>query len=120
MPLATVTDPHQQEILWTHYYFAFFALLMLIGGIMGYVKARSVASLVAGVISGLLLILGALLIFHHLEKGGGALLLLVSLALLGRFTPSLLRGKLNPAAYVAPLSLVGTILAAMLLFTAKS
>ena len=44
--------------------------------------------------------------------------LLVSLALLGRFLPSLFRGKLNPAAYVVPLSIVGVVFALMLLFSA--
>ncbi len=28
MLLATVTDSHQQEILWAHYYFALFALVI--------------------------------------------------------------------------------------------
>ncbi len=116
--LATIADAHQQRILWAHYYFALFGLLTLVGGVMGYVKAKSTASLVAGGVSGLLLIFGAFLIFHHYERGGGALLLLISLALLGRFTPALLRGKLNPAAYVAPLSLLGAILAILLLFAA--
>ena len=49
---------------------------------------------------------------------GAVLDLLVSLALLGRFAPSLFRGKFNPAAYVVPLSIIGAIFALLLLFSA--
>lgn len=104
------------------YLFAFFALfgtVTILGGIQGYLNARSVASLVAGAISGVLLLAGAFLWHAGYLKGGPILLFVISLALLGRFTPSLLRGKLNPAVYIVPLSLVGTILAALVLFTAR-
>lgn len=99
----------------TKVFFLFFGVITLVGGVMGYVKARSTASLVAGGVSGLLLIVGALLIPRAWQAG---LILdgLVSLALLGRFAPALFRGKLNPAAYVVPLALVGVVLAAVLLF----
>jgi len=43
-------------------YFIVFGLLTAVGGLMGYLKAQSVASLVAGGIAGILLIVGALLI----------------------------------------------------------
>lgn len=98
-------------------YFLFFGALTLLGGIIGYVKARSAASLIAGAVSGLLLIAGALLSWNGHLKGGLILLLLISLALLGRFLPSLLRGKLNPAAYIAPLSAVGVALAGWALYS---
>lgn len=101
-------------------YFLFFGALTLLGGVMGYVKAKSTASLIAGGVSGLLLIGGALLFRYGYLQGGVILLLLVSLALLGRFLPSLLRGKLNPAAYVAPLSAVGAGLAGWLLYALSS
>ena len=95
------------------YFFAFFLLfgtVTILGGIQGYLNARSVASLVAGAISGVVLLLGAFLWHAGYARGGPILLLVISFALLGRFTPSLLRGKLNPAVYIVPLSLVGTIL----------
>jgi uncharacterized membrane protein (UPF0136 family) len=38
-----------------------YGLLALIGGIYGYIKVRSVPSLVSGVVSGLILLVGALL-----------------------------------------------------------
>ena len=95
-------------------YFLVFGLLTLVGGVMGYVKAGSLPSLIAGSVAGLLLILGDLLAFGNYRKVGATLLLLVSLLLLGRFAPSLLKGKLNPAAYIVPLSVVGTVLSVML------
>ena len=104
------------------YLFAFFALfgtVTILGGIQGYLNARSVASLVAGAVSGVLLLAGAFLWHGGSVKGGPILLFIVSLALLGRFAPSLLRGKLNPALYIVPLSLVGVVLAGLVLFGGK-
>ena len=104
------------------FFFAFFVLfgtVTILGGIQGYLNARSVASLVAGAVAGILLLFGASLLHLGYLRGGPILLFLVSLALLGRFTPSLLRGKLNPALYIVPLSLVGSILCALALFAGK-
>ncbi len=96
------------------YYFVAMGVVMIAGGLMGYLKARSVASLVAGAISGLLLIVGAILLAGH-PQGGLGLALLVCLALAGRFVPALLRGKMMPAGYVAPLALIGVVVALYLL-----
>ena len=97
-------------------YFTFVGLVMIAGGFMGFVKAKSVASLVAGLISGLLLLASVALMSRHLE-GGLVLALIVCLALAGRFLPALLRGKMMPAAYVAPLSVLGVVLAGWLLMS---
>ena len=100
-------------------YFIVFGVITILGGVMGYVKARSVPSLVAGGIAGVLLIVGALLIPKLTASRTGLLLdFIVCLLLAGRFVPSLLRGKLNPAVYVVPLAIIGAILAAVLLFGA--
>jgi uncharacterized membrane protein (UPF0136 family) len=95
-------------------YFLVVGLVMISGGAVGYSKAKSVASLVAGGVSGLLLLLSAFLLASHFEAGL-VLALLVCLALAGRFTPALVRGKMMPAVYVAPLSLGGFVLALWLL-----
>ncbi len=95
-------------------YFLIFGVVMVLGGVIGYVKARSVPSLVAGGISGLILIVSALCI----PRGWYTWMIVdfvVSLLLAGRFAPSLLRRKYNPAAYVVPLAVVGAILAAYVL-----
>jgi uncharacterized membrane protein (UPF0136 family) len=95
-------------------YFFIMGLVMISGGVVGYSKAKSSASLVAGGVSGLLLFLSSFLLVGHLEAGL-VIALLVCLALAGRFTPALVRGKMMPAVYVAPLSLGGVVLALWLL-----
>lgn len=96
------------------YYLVAFGLVTVLGGVMGFVKAKSLASLIAGGVSGGLLLVAGFLVSTHL--GAGALLaLVVSFALLGRFTPALARGKRMPAIYMVPLSAVGAVVAIMLL-----
>ena len=100
-------------------YFIAFGLITIFGGVFGYLKARSIPSLVAGGIAGLLLVVGALLLPRLAAwVMGASLCLVVSLLLVGRFLPSLFRGKLNPALYVVPLGIIGAILAGVLLFGA--
>lgn len=76
-----------------------YGLLSLVGGIMGYVKARSRASLIAGGISGVLLIGGAVLAASNPVVGLG-IVAFVSAALVGRFAKSALRKGSSPIAYV--------------------
>jgi uncharacterized membrane protein (UPF0136 family) len=95
-------------------YFLVVGLVMIAGGTAGFVKANSLASLIAGGVSGVLLILSSFLLSTHLQAGL-VIALLVSLALAGRFLPALIRGKLLPAAYVAPLALIGVVLALWIL-----
>ncbi|MEC9351730.1 MAG: TMEM14 family protein [Planctomycetota bacterium] len=61
-----------------------FALLLVIGGIVGYVKKDSAESLIAGTISGAAIFLSCWLYGSRPQFGFG-LGLIVSLALLGRF-----------------------------------
>ncbi len=63
---------------------AFYGFFTLVGGVIGYVKAKSTASLIAGLTSGLVLLACA----YGITKGGRAPLAvaaLVSLLLGGRF-----------------------------------
>ena len=91
-------------------FFIFFALVSFGGGSLGFVKSQSVASLVAGGISGALLFVGAIL-FHHNWHLGLGICLFVSLALLGRFAPALFRRQFSPAGYIVPLAVIGVVLA---------
>ena len=50
-------------------YFIIFGLLTIVGGVMGYVKAGSTASLIAGSISGILLLVAAFLLPGNLALG---------------------------------------------------
>jgi uncharacterized membrane protein (UPF0136 family) len=92
-------------------YFIVFGLLTIAGGIMGYVKAGSNASLIAGSLSGLLLLLAAFLLPNHAPIGlalGG----IVSLLLIGYFLPAFFRtGKMMPAGMMSLLSILGMVFA---------
>ncbi len=62
----------------------FFGAFSLIGGVIGYVKAKSKASLIAGAVSGLILLVAA----HWMHRGsemGSVVSLIVALLLGGRF-----------------------------------
>lgn len=65
-----------------------FGAFVVFGGVMGYVKAASKASLIAGSITGGLLILSAFLVAREMTAGK-ILGIVVSLVLLSQFGPSL-------------------------------
>lgn len=92
-------------------YFIVFGLLTIVGGVMGYAKAGSTASIIAGSISGILLLLAAFLLPDHLAVGL-ALAAVVSIALAGRFVPAFIKtGHLMPAGLMSVLSVIGFIVA---------
>jgi uncharacterized membrane protein (UPF0136 family) len=92
-------------------YFIVFGLLTIVGGVMGYAKAGSMASIVAGSICGILLLVAAYLLPSNLVMGL-ALALIVSVALAGRFVPVFIKtGNLMPAGLMSVLSVIGVIVA---------
>jgi uncharacterized membrane protein (UPF0136 family) len=92
-------------------YFIVFGLLTIVGGVIGYVKAGSTASIIAGSISGVLLLVAAFLLPQHLALGL-AVAALISIALAGRFVPAFLKtGHLMPAGLMSVLSVIGVIMA---------
>lgn len=94
----------------TKIYYFIFGVLTIAGGVMGYVKAQSMASLVAGGVSGLLLI-GAGALIATKTQPGLILGLLVSLALAGRFIPAYLnKHTFMPAGLMSILSVIGIVL----------
>jgi uncharacterized membrane protein (UPF0136 family) len=91
-------------------YFSLFGLVALGGGVMGYVKAKSRASLIAGGASGVLLWIASGLLGSGHVVGGAALGGVVSLALVGRFLPAFLKTKkAMPAGLVAALGVGGVL-----------
>ncbi|HEY1770834.1 MAG TPA: TMEM14 family protein [Chthoniobacterales bacterium] len=92
-------------------YFIVFGLLTILGGVIGYVKAGSTASIIAGSISGALLLVAAFLLPAHAVLGL-AIAVIVSLLLAGRFVPGFLRsGKIMPDGIMALLSIAGVVFA---------
>ena len=69
-----------------------YGVVSITGGIIGYVRVDSVASLVAGSIAGVLLLLCAAGIFYLPAVSlGGAII--IAIALLGRFVPMLIQQR---------------------------
>jgi uncharacterized membrane protein (UPF0136 family) len=92
-------------------YFIIFGLLTIVGGVMGYVKAGSTASLIAGSISGILLVVAAFLMPNNLVIGL-VLAAIVSILLAGRFLPAFLKThQVMPAGLMSVLSVIGVIMA---------
>jgi len=92
-------------------YFMIFGLLTILGGVMGYVKAGSTASIIAGAISGIALIVAAYLLPNNVVAGL-VIAALVSVLLAGRFIPAFMKtGKVMPAGLMAVLSVIGVIMA---------
>ncbi len=65
-------------------YFIVFGVLTILGGIVGYLKAGSVASIIAGSITGVLLLVAAFVLPEH-RMFGLAIALIVSLLLAAQF-----------------------------------
>jgi uncharacterized membrane protein (UPF0136 family) len=94
----------------TKFYYFIFGVLTMAGGLMGYLKKASTASLVAGGISGILLIAAGLLLRDKVNPGlilGGV----VSVALVGRFLPAFLKDHgWMPAGMMSILGAIGVVL----------
>jgi len=92
-------------------YFIVFGILTIAGGVLGYVKAGSTASIIAGSISGVLLLLAAWLMPEH-QAAGLIIALVVSLLLAAQFIPKFFRTfKVMPAGLMSALSAIGIIVA---------
>ena len=88
-----------------------FGVLTIAGGILGYVKAGSVASIIAGSITGVLLLVAAFLLPEH-RAIGLATAFIISLLLAAQFAPKFIRtGRIMPAGMMSILSVIGVIAA---------
>jgi uncharacterized membrane protein (UPF0136 family) len=95
----------------TKIYFIVFGVLSIAGGVMGYVKAGSTASIIAGSISGILLLVAAFLLPSHVVAGL-VIGLVVSLLLAFHFLPAFFKsGKMMPSGMMALLSILGIVFA---------
>lgn len=97
-------------------YFIIFGLFTIIGGVIGYVKAGSVASIIAGSVAGILLLVAAFLLPGNVTLAL-VLGLILSLALAGRFVPAFIhKGGIMPAGLMSVLSVIGVLVALAALF----
>ena len=102
----------------TKIYYFIFGALTIAGGIMGFVKKHSHVSLIAGGISGVLLLIAALLLKDKTQPGL-ILGLVVSLALAGQFLPKFLQKHTwMPAGMMSVLSVIA-IIVTLLAFAKK-
>ncbi len=92
-------------------YFIIFGLLTIVGGVIGYVRAGSMASIIAGSISGILLLVAAFLLPGNVVAGL-AIAAVVSVLLAGRFVPAFMKtGGFMPAGMMSILSVIGIVMA---------
>jgi len=95
----------------TRLYFLIFGALTILGGVIGYVKAGSVPSIIAGAITGVLLLVAGALLPEH-RAAGLAAAFIVSLLLAAQFAPKFIRtGKVMPAGLMSILSVIGIVIA---------
>ncbi len=92
-------------------YFIIFGLLTIAGGVMGFVSKGSVASIVAGSISGILLLVAAFLLPGNIVAGL-VLAAVVSILLAGRFVQAFIKtASFIPAGMMSILSVIGIVMA---------
>lgn len=82
----------------------FLALITLLGGIDGYMRAGSVASLIGGVVFGIIL-LGSTVLLLQEKQSGWFLALITTVVLLFQFAPEFqIEGNIYPAGLMATVS----------------
>ncbi len=84
-----------------------YGLLVFVGGIIGYVKAKSRASLISGIGSAMLLGIASSLVSAGNVRIGAGMGMFIALALIGRFFPAFMKTKkVMPAGMVVALGAV--------------
>ena len=95
----------------TQLYFLIFGALTIIGGVIGYVKAGSLPSIIAGAVTGVLLIVAGWILPAN-RMVGIVTALIISLLLAAQFVPKFIRtGKAMPAGVMSILSVIGIAVA---------
>jgi uncharacterized membrane protein (UPF0136 family) len=112
IPLGMLT---RAIVPFTKVYYLVFAVLTIAGGIMGYVKAKSLVSIVSGSISGVILIVASFLLPARPIRAG-VIALCVSALLAGKFVPDFVHKKaFVPGGLMALLSVAGIVLTILVL-----
>ena len=88
-------------------FYVLFGLITIAGGVIGFVKAKSRASLIAGSVCGAALLAAAALLFSGHTNAGHIVGIIVSVSLAGKFIPDFIHKKaLVPGGLMALLSAV--------------
>ena len=111
VPLGLLTS---NIVAFTKVYYLIFAFLTILGGVMGYLKAKSFISLISGSISGALLVIASYLLPSR-PIVAGCIALFVSVLLAGKFVPDFIHKKAfvpgGLMAFLSVASIIVTILA---------
>jgi uncharacterized membrane protein (UPF0136 family) len=100
----------------TRFFYYIFGLITIIGGVQGFLNAGSKPSLIAGGVSGILLLLAGWLVQSGKTMPGLILGLVITLALAGRFLPVFFNtGSWWPAGVEGWLGAVGVVLSVLAL-----
>jgi len=100
-------QPGRGVVMTTAWVVLIYGILVAAGGAMGYFKAGSMASLIAGLVSGLLLAGASVAMMKGSYPAGWWISLIVALLLLGRFGMAATKGfKMMPGGLVIILSLI--------------
>jgi uncharacterized membrane protein (UPF0136 family) len=102
----------------TQGYYLVFGILTIVGGIMGYVKAKSIVSIISGSICGIVLVAASILLLKQPEHPIREVVpaLCVSVLLAGKFVPDFLHKKgFVPGGLMAILSVIGIVLSILAL-----
>jgi uncharacterized membrane protein (UPF0136 family) len=111
--LARAMDPI------TKWFYFIFAVLTIMGGVMGFVKARSAISLWSGFIAGLILVIASTFLPDR-PMIAGITGLCVSVLLAGKFVPDYIHKKaIVPAGLMAFLSLASIIISILVLIAVR-
>jgi uncharacterized membrane protein (UPF0136 family) len=95
----------------TQLYFLIFGALTIIGGVIGYAKAGSLPSIIAGAVTGVLLLVAGWILPTN-RMMGIVIGLIISFLLAAQFIPKLIRtGKVMPAGLMSILSVIGIVVA---------
>lgn len=98
------------------FYLIFFGVVSALGGLMGFLKAKSKASLIAGAISGALLVTAGVLCRQG-HEAGPILGIVVAVALVGRFGAVFARThQMMPAGIMTILGAIAVVISATAFF----
>lgn len=101
-------------VAWLYLYL--FGVLTIAGGVAGFARAKSKASLIAGTVAGALLLVSGYLVGRAAPRDGLFLGLAVSAALAARFVGTYVRSrKVMPAGMMSVLSVIGVVITVLAL-----